>query len=96
MGKETIRRGERRKGRGRKKGGEGFLCGGGGNTVCGASRPPPRFPRGGEPLALLVWALHPTPAAPKERGQKKMSPEGDERGRGERGRVEGLRGGGGQ
>ena len=29
---------------------------------------PPRFPRGGEPLALLVWALKPTPAAPKEKG----------------------------
>ena len=55
---------------------------------------PPRFPR--EPLALLVSALHPTPAAPKEKGQKRMSPEGNERGRGERGRGEGLRGGRGQ
>ena len=26
----------------------------------------PRFPWGGEPLALLVWALNPTPVAPKE------------------------------
>ena len=90
---QKTTKGER--GKGKKKRGKGFLCGGGGNTVCGASRPYLGSPGGGEPLALLVWALKPTPAAPKERGKKK-SPEGDERGRGERGRGKGLRRGGGQ
>ena len=86
---EKKQRGEGGEGKwGKKKRGKRFLCG---STRFVARADPTEVPQGGEPLALLVWALNPTPAAPKDKSQKKMYPKEDERGRDERGR--GDRGG---
>ena len=44
---------------------------------------PPRFPWGGESLALQVWALNPTPMAPKDREREKGGGERERREGGE-------------